>query len=242
MRIRLNAILLAPLALFTLAVTPAACGDDLGVGAEVAAPTWVEVPWSGGVVRVAVIPPAANTSGPHPVIFALPWGSGSEALVEGFLASYWSLLPSLRGYYVVSPAVRGSTLEDTADEFISAIFDWMDQEIDYHPSQVALVGASNGGRGMFHAAIAYPDRFKTLVGLPGQYSGDPAALSVLLGKRVWLMVGEFDDGWVEASEATVAALESQGVETIFNIVPGQGHVLSLDPGALLIGLEDALGR
>lgn len=240
MRIRLNAILLAPLALFTLAVTPAACGNNLGPKTN--ATTWHEVPWSGGVVRVAVIPPAENTSGPHPVIFALPWGAGSEALVEGFLASYWSLLPSLRGFYVVSPAVRGSTLEDTADEFIPAIFDWMDQELDYDASQVALVGASNGGRGMFHAAIAHPNRFATLMGLPGQYSGDPAALSVLLGKRVWLMVGEFDTSWVGASEATVAALESQGVETMLNIVPGQGHVLSLDPGALLIGLEEALGR
>jgi len=241
MKTSLTGLLLAPLALFTLAVTPAAWGDDLSPEVA-AATTWFEVPWSGGTVRVAVIPPAESTSGPHPVIFALPWGSGSEGLVEGFLASYWSRLPSLEGYYVVSPAVRGSTLEDTADEFIPAIFDWMGQELDYDQSQVALVGASNGGGGMFHAAVAHPDRFSTLVGLPGQYRGDPSALSVLLGKRVWLMVGEFDTAWREGSEATIAVLESQGVETKFDVVPGQGHVLSPDPNALLTAIDEALGR
>ncbi len=234
-------LLLTPFALFTLAVTPAACGDD-GLGPEAQAMAWFDVPWSGGQVRVALIPPAEGTSAPHPVIFALPWGAGSEGLVESFLASYWSRLPGLQGYYVVSPAARGSTLADTADELIPAIFDWMDNELDYDPSKVALVGASNGGGGIFHAALAHPDRFATLLGLPGRYDGDSAALSVLVGKRVRLIVGEFDTAWRQASEATIAALESQGVETIFDVIPGQGHVLALDAGALVINLDEALGR
>jgi len=234
--------LLALLALFTLAVTPAACGDDAVVGPEPAPMEWFGVPWSGGTIQVALLRPAEDTSGPHPVIFALPWGAGSQELVLTFMASYWSRVPGLRGYYVVSPAVRGSTLEDTADEVIPAIFDWMGQELDYDPSQVALVGASNGGRGMFHAALAYPDRFATLVGLPGRYDGDPAALSVLAEKPVWLIVGELDTGWREASEATIIALESQGVETAFDVVSGQGHVMSLDAGVLVSGLDEALGR
>ena len=209
---------------------------------ETPATAWFDVPWSGGHVRVALIPPAEDTSAPHPVIFALPWGAGSEGLVESFLGRYWSRLPGLQGYYVVSPAVRGSTLADTADELIPAIFDWMDDELDYDPSKVALVGASNGGGGMFHAALAHPDRFATLVGLPGRYDGDSAALSALVGKRVWLMVGEFDTGWREASEATMAALESQGVETMFDVVAGQRHVLSLNAGGLVSNLDKALGR
>ena len=131
---------------------------------ETPATAWFDVPWSGGHVRVALIPPAEDTSAPHPVIFALPWGAGSEGLVESFLGRYWSRLPGLQGYYVVSPAVRGSTLADTADELIPAIFDWMDDELDYDPSKVALVGASNGGGGMFHAALAHPRSLRYLVG------------------------------------------------------------------------------
>ena len=138
-----SSIPLALLALFTLAVTPAACGDDAVVGPEPAPMEWFEVSWSGGTIQVALLRPADETSGPHPVIFALPWGAGSQELVLTFMSSYWSRVPGLQGYYVVSPAVRGSDLEHTADEVIPAIFDWMDQELDYNPSQVALVGASN---------------------------------------------------------------------------------------------------
>ncbi len=237
-----SSIPLALLALFTLAVTPAACGDDAVVGAEPAPMEWFEVSWSGGTIQVALLRPADETSGPHPVIFALPWGAGSQELVLTFMSSYWSRVPGLQGYYVVSPAVRGSDLEHTADEVIPAIFDWMDQELDYNPSQVALVGASNGGRGMFHAALAYPDRFATLMGLPGRYDGDAAALSVLAEKPVWLIVGELDTGWRAASEATIIALESQGVETVLDVVGGQGHVMSLSAGVLVSGLNEALGR
>ena len=237
-----SSIPLALLVLFTLAVTPAVCGDDAVVGAEPAPMEWFEVSWSGGTIQVALLRPADETSGPHPVVFALPWGAGSQELVLTFMSSYWSRVPGLQGYYVVSPAVRGSDLEHTADEVIPAIFDWMDQELDYNPSQVALVGASNGGRGMFHAALAYPDRFATLMGLPGRYDGDAAALSVLAEKPVWLIVGELDTGWRAASEATIIALESQGVETVLDVVGGQGHVMSLSAGVLVSGLNEALGR
>ena len=95
---------------------------------------------------------------------------------------------------------------------------------------------------MFHAALAYPDRFATLMGLPGRYDGDAAALSVLAEKPVWLIVGELDTGWRAASEATIIALESQGVETVLDVVGGEGHVMSLSAGMLVSGLNEALGR
>ena len=113
-----SSIPLALLVLFTLAVTPAVCGDDAVVGAEPAPMEWFEVSWSGGTIQVALLRPADETSGPHPVVFALPWGAGSQELVLTFMSSYWSRVPGLQGYYVVSPAVRGSDLEHTADEVI----------------------------------------------------------------------------------------------------------------------------
>jgi dienelactone hydrolase len=237
----LPTVLLAPVALLILAVTPAARGDD-GLGPEAPATEWFDVPWSGGNVRVALVPPADGTSGPHPVLFALPWGGGTEDLVSSFIGRYWATRPARRGYYVVAPAVLGSSLDDTADELIPAIFEWMDAELDYDPTKVALVGASNGGRGMFHAALAEPDRFATLLGLPGRYDGDARALSVLVGKPVWLIVGEFDTGWREASEATVGALESQGVQTRLDVAANQGHVMDLGVQLLLDGLDEAIRR
>jgi len=204
--------------------------------------TWHTIEWSGGTVNLAVLPPPQVGSGGHPVVFALSWGAGSADLVIGFLETYWAVEPGNRGYFVVAPEVTGSTLADIADELLPAIFSWMDAELPYDPTQVALVGASNGGRGIFHAALSQPNRFQALVGLPGEYSGDPGNLAVLSGKPVWLMVGEFDQGWVAAAQATADALSAVGAEVTLEVLAEQGHVLLLSPPVLMNWIDEALGR
>ena len=218
-----------------------------GCGGETAPPQqptieWNRVPWAQGTLNVALVRPEDEGSGRHPVIFALPWGSGSAELVQTFVQSYWLTEPVLRDYYVVAPEVRGSSLVDTADEVIPAIFEWMDDALSFAADRVALVGASNGGRGIFFAALSQPDRFRTLVGMPGQYGGDPANLAVLSGKPIWLIVGELDESWVAGSQATIAALESQGISAELDFAAGQGHVMTLDPRVLLDWIDTALGR
>jgi len=219
----------------------AGCGDD-------PVPLQAPIEWAAvstptqGSVNVAFVRPRNEGAGPHPVIFALPWGAGNEDLTEGFVLTYWATEPAARGYYVVAPAVLGSSLSSTADEIIPAIFEWMATEFDFDPEKVAIVGASNGGRGMFYAAISQPDRFQALVGLPGQYSGAAADLSVLVGKPVWLMVGEEDSSWLAASNVTVAKLDSVGITADLDTIVGQGHVIGLTLLPLLDGIDAALGR
>lgn len=218
----------------------AGCDGDAG---PLPAIEWSQVPWSDGTVNVALVRPSEEGVGaPHPVVFALPWGSGSAALVDSFVRSYWLVEPGQRGYYVVAPEVRGTTLVDTADELLPAIFDWMETELDFDADRVALVGASNGGRGLFHAALSQPDRFRALVGLPGSYAGDGAALAVLAGKPIWLLVGELDDSWVRSTEATVAALAGEGIQAEMTVVPNMGHVIGIEPRVLLEWIDEALGR
>jgi dienelactone hydrolase len=130
--------------------------------------------------------------------------------VDGFLRAYWLGEAAARGYYVVSPEIRGSDLADTAGEVIPALFAWMEEELDFDPDRVALAGASNGGRGIFFAARAAPERFRALIGLPGSYAGPAGDLAGLVGKPVWLMVGEEDTSWVAAAEETAAKLEEVG--------------------------------
>jgi pimeloyl-ACP methyl ester carboxylesterase len=203
---------------------------------------WFPVEWSGGTTNVAVLPPQEVGSGPHPVVFALSWGSGSASLVMGFLEAYWGWEPGNRGYYVVAPEVTGSTLADTADELIPAIFAFMDTQLSYDPAQVALVGASNGGRGIFHAALSQPDRFQALLGLPGMYAGDPQNLAVLADKPVWLLVGELDQGWVDGTQTTADALTALGIDVTVDVEEGQDHVLVLNPVRLMDWIDGALGR
>jgi pimeloyl-ACP methyl ester carboxylesterase len=202
---------------------------------------WYSVEWSGGTTNVAVLAPSDGSTGPRPVVFALSWGSGSADLVMSFLNAYWATEPGARGYYVVAPEVTGSTLADTADELIPAIFSWMDTEFSYDPTKVALVGASNGGRGIFYTALSQPDRFGAMVGLPGQYPGPGGDLAALSGIPVRLLVGEFDAGWVEASQTTASALEEVGVDVTLEILPNQEHVLFLSPVDLMQWIDQALG-
>lgn len=204
--------------------------------------SWHAVEWSGGTVNLAVLPPPQIGPGVHPVVFALSWGAGSADLVMGFLETYWAEEPGNRGYFVVAPEVTGSTLATVADDMLPAIFAWMDVELPYDPTQVALVGASNGGRGIFHAALSQPNRFQALVGLPGEYSGDPGNLAVLSGKPVWLLVGEFDQAWADAAQATADALSEAGADVTLEVLPEQGHVLLVSPLVLMNWIDEALGR
>ena len=203
---------------------------------------WNQVEWSQGTLHFALVRPVEEGTGPHPVIFALPWGSGSATLVESFVQRYWLTEPAARGYYVIAPEVHGPTLEGAADEIIPAIFAWMEANLSFDASKVALVGASNGGRGIFFAALSQPDRFQTLLGLPGQYGGEAVDLAVLVGKPIWLLVGELDPGWVTGTQATIALLQDVGITAVSNVVPNQGHVLDLNDAQLLDWIDEALGR
>lgn len=203
---------------------------------------WNVVPTPAGELNVALVRPDDEGSQRHPVVMALPWGAGSAELVEGFIFQYWLTEAPARGYYVVSPEIRGPTLEGTGGQILPALFEWMETELSVDTEQIVLVGASNGGRGAFFAALAAPDRFQAILTLPGMYRGPVAPLARLSGIPIWMLVGERDTDWVTGTRETVLALESQGITAEVDVVPGQGHVLRLDPARLMDWLDEVLGR
>lgn len=222
----------------------AACGSDPGAPeGDGAVVEWHEVAWPKGTVRLAVLQPSPNVGpGPHPVLFALPWGSGSPDLLLGFMDAYWSVEPARRGYYVVGLVGRASDMADVGEELLPSIFQWMDQNLTYDRERVALVGASNGGRGAFWAALAHPHRFAALAALPGRYEGAAADAASLAHMPVGLWVGEFDASWLEAAQSTVETLTAGGVDVTLDVVPGQGHVILMPQGTLMDWIDAALGR
>ena len=202
----------------------------------------VEVSIGGGEnVTLLVIEPDQATAS-APTIVAFPWGAGTLSLLEGMLSTYWDPEAVRRGYNVVGVQVLGSSLETEGAVVIPAVLDWMDANLSYDRNKVVAVGASNGGRGVFHAVLTRPDRFAGLIGMPGQYAGDAVDLAPLAGKNAWLMVGETDAGWLTATDDTRAKLESQGVTVLVDVVPGQGHVLSLSQSFLMDWIDGILGR
>ncbi|MGB1656003.1 MAG: alpha/beta hydrolase-fold protein, partial [Longimicrobiales bacterium] len=173
---------------------------------------------------------------------ALPWGSGDADLTESFVRSYWAEAPSARGYYVVAPAVYGPRLEDDADQILPALFDWVESTLGADAQTVALVGASNGGRGAFFAALADPARFDAMLVLPGVYAGEAATLAPLADIPIRMIVGEFDTTWVDATLATRDALESVGIMPTVDIADAQGHVMNLLGSELVHWIDEVIGR
>lgn len=203
---------------------------------------WVEVTYGSGTqVDVAVFKPESySDSGSHPLILALPWGRGTPELTLGMVDAYWGREASRRGYIVIAPSILGSSLVSEADEFLPALFSWLDEYVPYDPERVVVVGASNGGRGVFHVLAADPERFAAAIGMPGNYSGPTEMLEPFAGKPVWLMVGEMDRAWQASTEATRVTLEAAGITPRVNLIRGQGHVLRLDDRILMDWLDEVL--
>ena len=192
-------------------------------------------------VEVAVFKPESySASGSHPLILALPWGGGTPELALGMVDAYWNREASRRGYIVIAPSILGSSLATEAAQFLPALFSWLDEHVSYDPERVVLAGASNGGRGVFHALTADPDRFAAAIAMPGSFSGPPEALEPFAGKTVWLMVGEMDQRWHASTEATRAVLETAGITPRVNLIRGQGHVLRIDDRILMDWVDEVL--
>ena len=213
-----------------------------GWSAQSAQYEWVTVTYgSGTTVDVAVFKPEGySDSGNHALILALPWGGGTPGLALGMVDAYWNREASRRGYVVVAPSILGSSLATEADEFLPALFSWLDGNVSYDAARVVVVGASMGGIGVFHALASDPARFAAAIAMPGGYSGPTEALEPFAGKPVWLMVGEMDRGWHTRTEATRTTLEAAGITPRVDLIRGQGHVLRIDDRILLDWLDEVL--
>ena len=230
----------------TLAGISSPPGSSLGTALESAQQAdyeWVSITYGTGIeVDVAIFKPESySDSGNHPLILALPWGRGTPDLTLGMVDAYWGREASRRGYVVVAPSIRGSSLATEADEFLPALFSWLDENVSYDPSRVVAAGASAGGIGVFHVLASAPARFAAAIAMPGGYSGPVEALEPFAPKPVWLMVGEMDSGWHARTEATRTTLEAAGITPRVNMIRGQGHVLRVDPSMLMDWLDEALG-
>jgi len=127
-------------------------------------------------------------------------------------------------------------LEGNAGDVMTAVMGWIDENLGGAAGRVVMTGASAGGVGVFHAALAVPDRVGGIIAMPGRYSGE-ASLAALADAPVWMMVGEGDTNWVSRSEATAEQLEAAGVEVTHEVLPGQGHVLRVSQDELVSWIE-----
>lgn len=213
-----------------------ACGAGDATGpVEPEVVEWIPLTMAtGDVVNIAVLRPSVAARG---VVVAFPWGRGDSELVLSLLDSYWDEAAPAAGYAVVGVEVYGPGMATGGANVMNAVFDWIDSNFVGAAGDIVLTGASAGGIGVFHAALATPDRVHGIIAMPGRYT-EEESLAPLAGIPVWLMVGEDDPGWVTGSETTARRLEEAGANVTLDIVPGQGHVLIVAQDALVTWMNE----
>ena len=115
-----------------------------------------------------------------------------------------------------------------SEALVPGLLDWVETWVRPEGGAVHLAGISNGGISAFRVAGENPERFASMVVFPGfpRSDDDRAALEGLADIPVSMFVGEDDTGWVEPMSDAATRLRELGGEVVFEIVPGEGHIIS----------------
>lgn len=174
-----------------------------------------------------VVPQGFEPGGTYPVLLALPPGGQDRGMVAWGVDRYWHLA-SERGWVVVSPAAPGGRLFYQGSESkIPGLLDHLAKRVTFEGGKVHVAGVSNGGLSAFRIVLEHPERYASLVALPGSPpgQGDMDRLGRLAGIPVAMFVGGDDKGWRERMESTRDRLEKLGVPVSLEVYPGEGHVI-----------------
>jgi poly(3-hydroxybutyrate) depolymerase len=182
-----------------------------------------------------ILPDHFDKSKAYPVLLALPPGDQSRQMVEAGLNYYWEAEAKRRGWVVISPvAPSGENFYSGLDQELPPLLDEVARSVVFEGGKVHLAGVSNGGLSAYRVITEFPDRFLSLTVLPGVPPDARAfaALKNLKGIPVAAFAGGDDAEWVRGSREASQELDRLGIQNTLTIVPGSGHVIRLDPGAL----------
>ena len=178
---------------------------------------------------VLLVPEGRATGEPGKVLFAFPPGGQDIDLAERIVTERYRSAALDRDYVVVSPAAPSTGLffTDASAALVPELLDAVATEFPPEDGRFDLMGVSNGGLSAFAAAIATPERFRSLVVFPGNSpdGGDDPALENLGGLGVAMFVGAEDTGWLDAARATEQTLDDLGITVELTEVPGEGHII-----------------
>lgn len=252
------------LALFVLLIPLGLLADPAAPPAPAAKPptiTWKDAALPDkSVVRYALITPDGaelDPSKPHPTLLALPPGGQDEPMVTAGLHSYWTEEAARRGWVVISPvAPSGKQFYTPAGaRLIEGLLDSLAKQMRFAGGRVHLAGVSNGGRSAFHLAVNAPERYHSILTLPGGAGGgDEAKLAEICTMPVYMLVGADDANWVRMARDTRERLERlvrngpngapQGGDPLVTLeeLAGQGHVIQIAPSRLFDILDSTHAR
>jgi S-formylglutathione hydrolase FrmB len=189
------------------------------------------------------LPDNFDANNTYPILLALPPGAQSREMVNVGLSSYWETEAKQRGWIVLSPvAPNGILFFKGSEAFIPEFLDRTAAQ--YHPEDglYHIAGISNGGISAFRIALNNPERFKSIMALPGFPPTDDELnnLDALKDKPIAMFVGQNDSSsWVQRMQQTEQALNGLEAQVTFEIVPNEGHVIRSLSGEELFDLLES---
>lgn len=171
----------------------------------------------------------------HILVF-LAGGPGDSGSANIGFNAFLSRGGGVGNFISVMPYTTDGDLSDEGER-IAAVVDEVLACYGGEAGEVHLAGTSNGGRAAFGIMLEQPEHFATLLGAPGYFvEGDSSVLSAqLAGKAVFNGVGALDDeSWQTAVSGTHDTLTALGVESVYDVFEGQGHIPdeTFDPSPL----------
>lgn len=169
----------------------------------------------------------------YPVLLAMPPGPQTRSMVQAGLDLYWGEAVRIDDWVVVSPAAPGRPLFfEGAETLIPEFLDRVAATYPPEGGKFHTAGISNGGLSVFRIALNHPERFHSLIAIPGfpRTEDEFSKLDSLTDIPVALFVGEKEDpAWFEQMERTAQTLEELGGMVTFVVADDEGHVIrSLD--------------
>ncbi len=90
-----------------------------------------------------------------------------------------------------------------------------------------MVGYSANGGGSFRVALAMPERFHSVTGVPGHpRSANLEELAPRLKDlKFQFLIGERDAGWMRPAERVHEQLQALGLDSRLEVIPDTGHAI-----------------
>jgi len=160
----------------------------------------------------------------YPTVLALPPGPQTREMAEACIER-WRRQWQDAGWIVLAPfAPEGEPFVSAGAKHLGPLVEALASRYAPDGAKFHLFGISNGGRSAFTAALASPERFHSMVVIPGVPRPEEAErFSELTHLPITLVVGSEDGGWTTASADAVAKLKELGGKAELVVIEGEGH-------------------
>jgi predicted peptidase len=109
---------------------------------------------------------------------------------------------------------------------VKALMEKLNKRFNVEGDKFHIVGFSANSASSFGHAIANPDLFHSVTGMPGHpASNNKSQMEALVNVKVQSIVGEKDTYWLKAAKDFEIIYKEVGVNSILDVIPDGEHIL-----------------